>query len=96
MPRGKKSSSTSRQKRMDENIEEGYENRGTRGRKSGRSASATMNRETAGGRKQSPARKKAAPRKTSAPSMRTPARKAGTTPARGRKSAAPRTSSRKK
>jgi hypothetical protein len=58
MPRGDKSSYTSKQKRMAEHIEEGYEKRGVGGRESARRAWATVNKETGGGRKRSPARKR--------------------------------------
>ena len=58
MPRGDKSSYTSKQKRMAEHIEEGYEKRGVGNRESARRAWATVNKETGGGRKRSPARKR--------------------------------------
>jgi hypothetical protein len=58
MPRGVKSSYTSKQKRKAEHIEEGYEKRGVGSSESARRAWATVNKETGGGRKRSPARKR--------------------------------------
>jgi hypothetical protein len=51
MPRGDKSSYTSKQKRKAEHIEEGYEKRGTSGKEAARRAWATVNKETHGGKK---------------------------------------------
>jgi hypothetical protein len=51
MPRGDKSSYTSRQKRMAEHIEAGYENRGLDKDEAERRAWATVNKETHGGAK---------------------------------------------
>jgi hypothetical protein len=51
MPRGDKSSYTSKQKRMARHIEEGYEDRGLSGKEAARRAWATVNKETHGGRK---------------------------------------------
>jgi plasmid stabilization system protein ParE len=51
MPRGDKSSYTSKQKRMAEHIEEGYEKRGVRKDEAERRAWATVNKETRGGKK---------------------------------------------
>lgn len=48
MPRGDKSKYTSKQKRMAEHIEEGYERRGTPKKESERRAWATVNKETGG------------------------------------------------
>lgn len=48
MPRGDKSKYTSKQKRMAEHIEEGYEHRGTPKKESERRAWATVNKETGG------------------------------------------------
>ena len=86
MPRGDKSSYTSKQKRMAENIEEGYEKRGVGSRESARRAWATVNKDTGGGSKRSPARK----RKSSSTSSRTSrtktsSRGANSTMTRGRK-----------
>jgi hypothetical protein len=51
MPRGDKSSYTSKQKRMAEHIEEGYEKSGVRKGEAERRAWATVNKETGGGKK---------------------------------------------
>jgi plasmid stabilization system protein ParE len=51
MPRGDKSSYTSKQKRRAEHIEEGYENRGVSRREAARRAWATVNKEEGGGKK---------------------------------------------
>ena len=51
MPRGDKSSYTSKQKRQAEHIEEGYKSRGTGAREAKRRAWATVNKMTGGGKK---------------------------------------------
>ena len=51
MPRGDKSSYTSKQKRKAEHIEEGYEKRGISKDEAERRAWATVNKETGGGNK---------------------------------------------
>ena len=51
MPRGDKSSYTSKQKRKAEHIEEGYEKRGISHEEAERRAWATVNKETGGGNK---------------------------------------------
>jgi len=51
MPRGDKSSYSSKQKRQAEHIEEGYEKRGTSKKEAQRRAWATVNSETGGGKK---------------------------------------------
>jgi hypothetical protein len=51
MPRGDKSSYTSKQKRKAEHIEEGYEKRGTSKKEAERRAWATVNKEDHGGKK---------------------------------------------
>src|SRR5205085_2955156 len=51
MPRGDKSSDSSKQKRQARHIEEGYEKRGTSGKEAARRAWATVNKETGGGKK---------------------------------------------
>ena len=51
MPRGDKSSYTSKQKHQAEHIEEGYEKRGTPVKEAERRAWATVNKETGGGKK---------------------------------------------
>jgi plasmid stabilization system protein ParE len=51
MPRGDKSSYTSKQKRQAEHIEEGYEKRGVSKKTAESRAWATVNKETGGGKK---------------------------------------------
>ena len=51
MPRGDKSSYSSKQKRKARHIEEGYEKRGTSHKEAERRAWATVNKETGGGKK---------------------------------------------
>jgi plasmid stabilization system protein ParE len=51
MPRGDKSSYTSKQKRKAEHIEEGYEDRGVSHKEAERRAWATVNKESGGGKK---------------------------------------------
>jgi plasmid stabilization system protein ParE len=51
MPRGDKSSYTSKQKRKAEHIEEGYEDKGVSKEEAGRRAWATVNKESGGGKK---------------------------------------------
>jgi len=51
MPRGDKSSYTSKQKRQAEHIEEGYESRGLGKKESEQRAWATVNKTTHGGKK---------------------------------------------
>jgi hypothetical protein len=59
MPRGDKSSYTSKQKRQAEHIEEGYEKRGVGTKEAERRAWATVNKETGGGKKTGSGRGKA-------------------------------------
>ena len=51
MPRGDKSSYSSKQKRKARHIEEGYEKRGVSRKEAARRAWATVNKETGGGKK---------------------------------------------
>ena len=51
MPRGDKSSYSSKQKRKAQHIEEGYEKRGTSKKEAERRAWATVNKESGGGKK---------------------------------------------
>jgi len=51
MPRGDKTSYTSKQKRQAEHIEEGYERRGIRPKEAKSRAWATVNKSTGGGKK---------------------------------------------
>jgi hypothetical protein len=65
MPRGDKSSYSSKQKRMAEHIEEGYEKRGVGSRTAKARAWATVNKETGGGKKAGPKRKSTGRKKSS-------------------------------
>ncbi|MET0231564.1 MAG: hypothetical protein ABW186_11590 [Rhodanobacteraceae bacterium] len=60
MPRGDKSSYSSRQKRKAEHIEEGYERRGVSKKTAAKRAWATVNKQEGGAAKKSGARKTAA------------------------------------
>jgi hypothetical protein len=73
MPRGDKSSYTSKQKRRAEHIEEGYEKRGTSKKEAKRRAWATVNKEDKGGKKSGSGRGK----KSSRASSRKGGRKGG-------------------
>jgi plasmid stabilization system protein ParE len=59
MPRGDKSSYTSKQKRQAEHVEEGYEKRGVSPREAQRRAWATVNKSDGGGKKSGSGRGKA-------------------------------------
>jgi hypothetical protein len=63
MPRGDKSSYTSKQKRQAEHIEEGYERKGVSKKTAEKRAWATVNKQDGGGKKKT-ARKKTAKKKT--------------------------------
>jgi plasmid stabilization system protein ParE len=69
MPRGDKSSYTSKQKRQARHIEEGYEDRGVSEKEAERRAWATVNKETGGAKKSGSGRGK--------PVSHTSARKGG-------------------
>jgi hypothetical protein len=84
MPRGDKSSYTSKQKRKAEHIEEGYEKRGTSKKEAERRAWATVNKEDHGGKKSGSGRGKKSSKASSrkggkiggkAPKKRTTSRK---------------------
>ncbi|MGH7497313.1 MAG: plasmid stabilization protein [Gemmatimonadales bacterium] len=60
MPRGDKSAYTSKQKRMAEHIEEGYEKRGVSTGEAERRAWATVNKQSGGGKQNGSGRGKAA------------------------------------
>ena len=100
MPRGDKSSYSSKQKREARHIEEGYEKRGVSRKEAARRAWATVNKETGGGKKsgsgrgrkinRAPSKKGgrlggAATAKRSAAARSASARKAARTRARGRR-----------
>jgi plasmid stabilization system protein ParE len=73
MPRGNKSSYSSKQKRQAEHIEEGYEKRGTSKKEAEHRAWATVNRQDKGGKKSGSGRGK----KSSHASSRKGGRKGG-------------------
>ena len=73
MPRGDKSSYSSKQKRQAEHIEEGYEKRGTSKKEAERRAWATVNKQDKGGKKSGSGRGK----KSSHASSRKGGRKGG-------------------
>ena len=73
MPRGDKSSYSTKQKRQAEHIEKGYEKRGTSKKEAERRAWATVNKETGGGKKSGSGRGK----KKSTASSRKGGRKGG-------------------
>jgi plasmid stabilization system protein ParE len=66
MPRGDKSSYSSRQKRKAEHIEKGYEKRGVSKKTAAKRAWATVNKQEGGGTKKGSGRKKTASRKKTA------------------------------
>ena len=80
MPRGDKSSYSSKQKRMAHHIEEGYEGRGVGSDEAERRAWATVNKETGGGKKSGSGRGKRENRSAS----RKGGRKGGRSRARSR------------
>src|SRR5436853_401431 len=82
MPRGDKSSYSSKQKRRAEHIEEGYEKRGVRSKEAARRAWATVNKESGGGKKSGSGRGKKENRSAS----RKGGRKGGRARARSRSS----------
>ena len=90
MPRGDKSSYTSKQKRQAEHIEEGYEKRGTAKKEAERRAWATVNKESGGGKKSGSGRKRA-PAKRAASKRATGSSKRAT----GKRAASKRSGARK-
>jgi plasmid stabilization system protein ParE len=82
MPRGDKSSYTSKQKRQAEHIEEGYEKRGVSKKEAERRAWATVNKSTGGGKKSGSGRGK----KVNKSSARKGGRKGGKATAKRSKS----------
>lgn len=69
MPRGDKSSYTSKQERQAEHIEEGYERQGVSKKTAEKRAWATVNKQDGGGKKK-PARKKTAKKKSATKAAR--------------------------
>ena len=88
MPRGDKSSYSSKQKRQAEHIEEGYKKRGVSSKTAAKRAWATVNKESGGGKKSGSGRKNAARKSTAKKSA---AKKRGA----GRKTSARKTSRKK-
>jgi len=86
MPRGDKSSYSSKQKRKARHIEEGYEKRGVSDDEAERRAWATVNKESGGGKRSGSGRR----RRTSHASSRKGGRKGGAASARRSKTARPR------
>ena len=84
MPRGDKSSYTSKQKRKAEHIEEGYERRGVSHREAERRAWATVNKETGGGKRSGSGRGKKESHAPSRKGGRLGGRAAGNRPAAAR------------
>lgn len=80
MPRGDKSSYSSKQKRQAEKIERGYKSRGTNKKEAERRAWATVNKMTGGGKKSGSGRGRA----TNKGPARKGGRKGGRARARGR------------
>ena len=92
MPRGDKSSYTSKQKRQAEHIEEGYEDRGVSKGEAERRAWATVNKSSGGGKKSGSGRG----RKTDTSPMKKGGKKGGKASKGGAKKAASKKSSSKK
>jgi len=92
MPRGDKSSYSSKQKREAEHIEKGYEKRGTSAKEAKRRAWATVNKESGGGKKSGSGRGK----KTSHSSARKGGKKGGKASHKGKTSSRKKSSPRKK
>lgn len=92
MPRGDKSSYSSKQKREARHIEEGYEKRGVGGKEAARRAWATVNKQTGGGKKSGSGRG----RKTTTTSARKGGRKSGTATARRSSGTAKKSPARRK
>lgn len=90
MPRGDKSSYSSKQKRKAEHIEEGYEGRGVGKKEAERRAWATVNKESGGGKKSGGGRGKKGNKKSSKKGGKKGGRKKG-----GRKKGGRKKSSRK-
>ena len=79
MPRGDKSSYTSKQRRRADHIEEGYEKRGVSKKEAERRAWATVNKETGGGKKSGSGRGKTENRSASKKGGRKGGRRSRTT-----------------
>ena len=79
MPRGDKSSYTSKQRRRADHIEEGYEKRGVSKKEAERRAWATVNKESGGGKKSGSGRGKTENRSASKKGGRKGGRRSRTT-----------------
>ena len=79
MPRGDKSSYTSKQRRRADHIEEGYEKHGVSKKEAERRAWATVNKETGGGKKSGSGRGKTENRSASKKGGRKGGRRSHTT-----------------
>jgi uncharacterized protein YecE (DUF72 family) len=88
MPRGDKSSYTTKQKRKAQHIEEGYEKRGVSHKEAERRAWATVNKETGGGKKSGSGRGKPENRSASRKGGRLGGRSAARRPAAARSASA--------
>jgi uncharacterized protein YecE (DUF72 family) len=88
MPRGDKSSYTSKQKRKAEHIEEGYEDRGVSHKEAERRAWATVNKESGGGKKSGSGRGKRENRSASRKGGRKGGRASARRPASARRASA--------
>src|SRR4051812_38288368 len=88
MPRGDKSSYTSKQKRQAEHIEEGYEKRGVPAKEAKRRAWATENKMSHGGRKSGSGRGKSETRAPAHKGGRIGGRAAASRPASARRASA--------
>jgi hypothetical protein len=88
MPRGDKSSYTSKQRRQADHIEEGYEKRGVPKKEAERRAWATVNKETGGGKKSGAGRGKKVTRSSSRKGGKAGGRASAARPAAARKASA--------
>jgi plasmid stabilization system protein ParE len=99
MPRGDKSSYTSKQKREAEHIEEGYEKRGVGHEEAERRAWATVNKESGGGKKSGSGRGKKSSKAASRKGGKKGGKKSGAKKSAkksGKKSSGRKSTSRKK
>ena len=92
MPRGDKSSYSSKQKRQAKHIEDSYKKRGKGGKEAARRAWATVNKETGGGKKSGSGRGK----KTNRSASRKGGRKGGARSSGGRRKSSASSRSRSK
>ena len=95
MPRGDKSSYTSKQKRQAEHIEEGYEKRGTSKPEAERRAWATVNKESGGGKKSGSGRKRAPTKSAASKRAGSTSKRASSKRAAGKRAGARKTARRR-